>query len=102
MTPVPPTDAELNSLIIARLASLGIDLSQLPAGTASDPETGSPGRDAVLASLRSFMRGTVARIAAYQLPPPSGTVPVDPAAAAALSQQRAPMMYPSISTEWRR
>ncbi|MFC4534548.1 hypothetical protein [Sphaerisporangium dianthi] len=102
MTPVPPTDAELDTMIIARLASLGIDLSQLPPGTAPDPGTGSPGRDSVLASLRSFMRGSVARIAAFQLPPPPGTVPADPATAAALSQQRAPMLYPSISVEWRR
>ncbi|GAB3984320.1 hypothetical protein [Plantactinospora veratri] len=99
MAPTPPTDAELNTLIRARLASLGIDLDQLPPGTAADPETGSPGRDSVLASLRSFVRGTVAELAAYQLPAPAGT---DPAQAKALSQQAAPMLYPSISTEWRR
>ncbi|MGI5148705.1 hypothetical protein ACQEVC_20380 [Plantactinospora sp. CA-294935] len=99
MAPTPPTDAELNTLIRARLASLGIDLDQLPPGTAADPETGSPGRDSVLASLRSFVRGTVADLAAYQLPAPAGT---DPAHARALSQQAAPMLYPSISTEWRR
>ncbi|MEO3923364.1 hypothetical protein ABGB07_05825 [Micromonosporaceae bacterium B7E4] len=99
MAPTPPTDAELNTLIRARLASLGIDLDQLPPGTAADPETGSPGRDSVLASLRSFVRGTVAELAAYQLPAPAGT---DPALARALSQQAAPMLYPSISTEWRR
>ncbi|MEV6984963.1 hypothetical protein AB0M95_27400 [Sphaerisporangium sp. NPDC051017] len=101
MTPAAPTDAELNTMITARLASLGIDLSQLPPGTTSDPVTGSPGRDSVLASLRSFMRGTVANLAAYQLPAPQETAP-DAATAAALSQQRAPMLYPSISTEWRR
>ncbi|AVT32611.1 MULTISPECIES: hypothetical protein [unclassified Plantactinospora] len=99
MAPTPPTDAELNTLIRARLASLGIDLDQLPPGTTADPETGSPGRDSVLASLRSFVRGTVAELAAYQLPAPAGT---DPALAKALSQQAAPMLYPSISTEWRR
>ena len=98
MAPTPPTDAELNILIRARLAALGIDLDQLPAGTAADPETGSPGRDSVLASLRSFVRGTVTALAAYQLPAPAGT---DPAIAKALSQQAAPMLYPSISTEWR-
>ncbi|GAA3763699.1 hypothetical protein GCM10022225_57050 [Plantactinospora mayteni] len=99
MAPTPPTDAELNTLIRARLASLGIDLDQLPPGTAADPETGSPGRDSVLASLRSFVRGTVAELAGYQLPAPAGT---DPALARVLSQQAAPMLYPSISTEWRR
>jgi hypothetical protein len=98
MAPTPPTDAELDIAIRARLASLGIDLDQLPAGTAADPETGSPGRDSVLASLRSFVRGTVTTLAAYQLPAPAGS---DPVVAKALSQQAAPMLYPSISTAWR-
>ncbi|MCX4471883.1 hypothetical protein OOK41_16470 [Micromonospora sp. NBC_01655] len=100
MAPTPPTDAELNVFIRARLASLGIDLDQLPPGTTADPETGSPGRDSVLASLRSFVRGTVGALAAYRLPAPAGTA--DPAVAQALSQQPAPMLYPSVSTEWRK
>jgi hypothetical protein len=99
MAPTPPTDAELDVFIRARLASLGIDLDQLPAGTADDPETGTPGRDSVLASLRSFVRGTITQIAAYQLLAPAGT---DPVVARALSQQLAPLLYPSISTQWRR
>ncbi|MET0425970.1 MAG: hypothetical protein ABW046_19020 [Actinoplanes sp.] len=99
MAATPPTDAELDIMIRARLASLGIDLDQLPPGTAADPSTGSPGRDSVLASLRSFVRGSVTTLAAYQLPAPAGS---SPAHAAALSQQPAPMLYPSISTEWRR
>ncbi|WP_020576854.1 hypothetical protein [Actinopolymorpha alba] len=99
MAVTPPTDAELDVMIRARLASLGIDLDQLPAGTAADPETGAPGRDSVLASLRSFMRGTVTALAAYQLPAPAGS---DPATGRALSQQPAPMLYPSISVEWRK
>ncbi|MFD0656848.1 hypothetical protein [Thermocatellispora tengchongensis] len=45
------------------------------------------------------MRGTVATLAAYRLPAPDGT---GPAGEPALSQQRAPMLYPSIATEWRR
>jgi hypothetical protein len=98
VAPTPPTDAELNILIRARLAAIGIDLDSLPAGTAPDPVTGSPGRDSVLASLRSFVRGTVATLASYQLPVPAGT---DPAHVKALSQQSAPMLYPSISTAWR-
>jgi hypothetical protein len=98
VAPAQPTDEELNTLIRARLASMGIDLDQLPAGTAADPATGSPGRDTVLASLRSFMRTTVAQISAYQLPAPEGT---EPGIAAELSQQPAPMLYPSISTAWR-
>ncbi|BCB88435.1 hypothetical protein [Phytohabitans suffuscus] len=99
MAPTPPTDAELDVMIRARLASLGIDLDQLPPGTVSDPATGSPGRDSVLASLRSFVRGSVSTLAAYQLPAPAGS---DPAHAAAHSQQPAPMLYPSISAEWRK
>lgn len=95
MAPTPPTDAELDVMIRARLASLGIDLDQLPPGTAADPSTGSPGRDSVLASLRSFVRGTVTTLAAYQVPAPGGTDP-------AFSQQPAPMLYPAISTEWRK
>jgi hypothetical protein len=99
MAPTPPTDAELNVFIVARLASLGIDLDQLPAGTADDPETGAPGRDAVLSSLRSFVRGTIGTLAAYQLPTPGTT---DPVVARALTQQPAPLLYPSIATEWRK
>ncbi|MGW0229890.1 hypothetical protein ACWDWO_16375 [Actinopolymorpha singaporensis] len=98
MPPTPPTDVELDMLIRARLASLGIDLDQLPAGTGTDPQTGAPGRDAALASLRSFVRGTVGTLAGYQLPAPAGTAADT---ADALSQQHAPMLYPSISTEWR-
>ena len=99
MPPTPPTDAELDVLIRARLALLGIDLDQLPAGTRPDPVTGSPGRDAVLASLRAFLRGTVVTLSGYRLPVPAGT---DPAHVVLLAQQRAPMLYPSISTAWRK
>jgi hypothetical protein len=102
MAPVPPTDDELNTLIRAELASLGIDLGQLPPGTTADPDTGSPGQDTVLASLRSFMRSTVTTLAAYRLPPPGGADVPGPADDLPLSQQRAPMLYPSISEEWRR
>lgn len=98
MAPTPPTDAELNTMITARLAAIGVDLSQLPPGTTPDPETGSPGRNSVLASLRSFVRSTVDTLAAYELPAPEGTDPND---VRALSQQNAPMLYPSISTTWR-
>ncbi|SCF00849.1 hypothetical protein GA0074695_2840 [Micromonospora viridifaciens] len=99
MAPTPPTDAELNTLIRARLAALGIDLNQLPPGSTPDPETGSPGQDSVLASLRSFLRGTVAALAAYQMPTPGTT---DPAVGKALSQQHVPILYPSNSVEWRK
>ena len=99
MTARPPTDAELDAMIMARLASMGIDLTQLAPGTASDPETGSPGRDAALRTLRSFVRGTVERISEYMFPAVPGGTRED---ASALSQQTAvPTMYPSIESAWR-
>lgn len=95
MPPAAPTDAELDTMIRARLASLGIDLGQLPPGTTPDPVTGSPGQLSVLASLRSFVRGTVGTLSAYQLPGPDGSS--DPL----LSQQGpAPLLYPSITSAW--
>jgi hypothetical protein len=96
MAPIPPTDDQLNTMIRARLASVGIDLDQLPA--TADPVTGTPSLNSVLSSLRSFMRSTVPTLAAYQLPGPDGT---DPAQAAELSQQGPPpALYPSILTAW--
>lgn len=92
MAPKPPTDDELDTVIRARLALLGIDLDQLPPGTAADPETGAPGRDTALANLRSFMRTTVLPLAAYRFGP-------DPR----LAQQVAvPSLYPSITEAWTR
>lgn len=86
MAPAQPSDDELDTMIRARLAVLGIDLDQLPPGTAADPETGAPGRDTALASLRSFMRTTVLPLSRYRF----GTDP-------ALAQQVAPpALYPSI------
>lgn len=97
MAAVPPTDDELNTMIRARLASIGIDLQQLPA-TTTDPETGSPSQTAVLASLRGFSRSTLGVIASFQLPPAPGGAPAD---AAALQQQSSPpLLYPSITTAW--
>lgn len=90
MAPATPTDDELDTHIRARFALLGIDLDQLPPGTAPDPETGSPGRDTALAVLRSFLRETVLPLSAYRFGP-------DPA----LAQQVAPpLLYPSITSEW--
>ena len=83
MSLAQPTDAELNVMIRARLASIGIDLDQLPAGSAPDPQTGSPGRDSVLASLRSFMRTTVLPLSAYSF-------------GADALQVAPPKLYPSI------
>jgi hypothetical protein len=90
VAPKPPTDDELNTLIRARLALMGIDIDQLPPGTAADPETGAPGRDTALASLRSFLRTTVLPLGAYRF----GSDP-------ALAQQTAPpLLYPSITHAW--
>lgn len=90
MPPTPPTDDELDTLIRARLALLGIDLDQLPPGTTADPVTGAPGRDTALASLRSFLRTTVVQVSSYRFG-------ADPA----LAQQVAPpLLYPSIVSAW--
>jgi hypothetical protein len=94
--PIPPTDDELNTMIRARLASIGIDLGQLPA--TADPVTGTPSLTSVLSSLRGFMRSTVPTLAAFQLPAPERT---DPELADPLSQQGPPpALYPSILTAW--
>jgi hypothetical protein len=84
------TDDELDALITTRLALLGIDLDQLPPGTEPDPDTGAPGRETALASLRMFLRTTVTTVAGYRF----GADPV-------LAQQVAPpLLYPSITTAW--
>jgi hypothetical protein len=94
----PPSDGDLDTMIRARLAVLGIDLGQLDP-TKTNPETGTPSQQAVLSALRSFITSTVAPLAAFRFPPvvPTGS----PADSAALSQQGAPpQLYPSISTAW--
>jgi hypothetical protein len=98
----PPTDAELNTFILTRLALAGVDLDQL----AQQPEekTGAPSREQALESLRTFVAGplqngarpggTPAAIAAWS-PPAQGEW------AAALAQQASPPLeYPSITTAW--
>jgi hypothetical protein len=89
-----PTDAELDVMIRARLAVLGIDLDQLTAGTTADPETGSPGRDTALAGLRSFVRTTILPLAAYQF---ATTGPAEDQPALA-QQVGVPALYPSIDS----
>jgi hypothetical protein len=90
-----PTDAELDVMIRARLATLGIDLDQLPPGTSPDPETGSPGRETALAGLRSFVRTTIVPLAAYKF-----AVPGPEADRSALAQQVAPpTLFPSIDVK---
>jgi hypothetical protein len=88
--PTPPTDAELDTLIRARLALVGVDLDQLPEGE-RDPETGSPSRQQALGYLRGLLRGTAVTISEWDLPAPTPE----------LDQQVAPpALYPSLYDTW--
>jgi len=58
---VPPTDAELDAHIRARLQLIGIDLSQLPVSDPSAPAD----QTRVMNSLRNFLRNTPPVISAY-------------------------------------
>jgi DNA polymerase III epsilon subunit-like protein len=82
MPPTPPTDAELDALILARLALLGIDLEQLPL---SDPEAPAD-RTRVMRSLRGFLRSTPPVISDYS---PS-------------VQDHPPVLYPAPLHAWTR
>jgi hypothetical protein len=98
MAPIPPSDDQVDTMIRARLASLGIDLDQLHP-TETDPATGAPSQLSVLASLRAFVASTMAPLAAFEFPPVAPAA--GPADAAALAQQGSPpALYPSILTEW--
>ncbi len=77
---VPPTDAELNALIDARLRLIGVDLGQLPVSDPSAPAD----QMRVLSSLRSFLRSTPPAISAYT---PS-------------VQDHPPVVYPAPFTAW--
>lgn len=93
------TDAQLDAMIEARLALLGIDLGQLPPGTEPDPATGSPGRDTAMAALRDFSRERLPQLARYRLPtPPLGRDGDDHDR----QQSFPPLLYPSVATEWRK
>ncbi len=76
----PPTDEELDALILVRLRLIGIDLSVLPA---DDPDAPADQRR-VLSSTRGILRSTVPVISDY-LPD---------------VQEHAPAMYPAALTEW--
>ncbi|NHC14540.1 hypothetical protein [Motilibacter deserti] len=95
MAIVPPTDAELDTLIKARLALIGIDLSQLHP-TQTDPVTGSPSQASILSSLRSFLRGTVPPISNWL--PASGVTGAD--SDRVVQQAAPPAEYPSILKAW--
>jgi hypothetical protein len=77
---IPPTDAELDAWIRARLALIGIDLAQLPLDDASAPSD----QTRVLSSLRGFLRGTVPTVSNYLLD----------------TQENPPVLYPAQLTAW--
>ncbi|MGH2945688.1 MAG: hypothetical protein ACRDPC_05400 [Solirubrobacteraceae bacterium] len=77
---VPPTDAELNALIDARLRLIGVDLGQLPVSDPSAPAD----QTRVLSSLRNFLRSTPPAISAYS---PS-------------VQDHPPVVYPAPFSAW--
>ena len=70
MAITPPTDTELNTWILARLANIGIDITTLPVSDSAAPAD----QTRVLSSLRSFVRGDARTISMYladvqQVPP---------------------------------
>lgn len=102
MTPPPPpipSDDELDVLVRARLALVGIDLDQLP--EQPDPETGSPSRAQALASLRTFLAGpAVDGVRTGGLPLALATW-TPPGPSPALAQQEAPPAeYPAVQASW--
>ena len=76
----PPTDAELDAMIRARLALIGIDLTQLPVSDPSAPAD----QTRVMSSLRNFLRTTPPVISDYS---PS-------------VQDHPPVVYPAPFTAW--
>lgn len=77
---IPPTDAELDTWIRARLALIGIDLGQLPVSDSNAPAD----QTRVLSSIRGFLRGTVPVVSNYL----------------ADIQENAPALYPAQLSEW--
>lgn len=69
------TDADLDTLILARLELLGVDLSVLPDDDAEAPAD----RQRILASARRFLRSTPGAIADFAMDP----------------QEVPPVMYPA-------
>ena len=76
----PPTDAELDAMIRARLALIGVDLTQLPVSDPSAPAD----QTRVMSSLRNFLRSTPPVISDYS---PS-------------VQDHPPVVYPAPFTAW--
>ena len=80
MAITPPTDAELNTFILARLATIGIDITTLPLSDASAPAD----QTRVLSSLRGFIRSSSPQISQY----------------VANVQEVPPVEYPAELTAW--
>lgn len=79
-TTTPPTDAELNTLVLAYLALIGIDLSVLPLSDPSAPAD----QTRVLASARSVLRNSVPVISNYLID----------------VQENLPVLYPAPFSVW--
>ncbi|MFN8602680.1 MAG: hypothetical protein U0842_19625 [Candidatus Binatia bacterium] len=75
-----PTDAELNTFILARLATIGIDITTLPLSDPSAPAD----QTRVLSSLRSFIRSSSPQISQY----------------VADVQENPPVLYPAPFSQW--
>ena len=79
-TTTPPTDDELNVLILAYLALIGVDLSVLPVNDRSAPAD----QTRVLSSARSILRSTVPAISNYVID----------------VQENPPALYPAPFSVW--
>ena len=75
-----PTDAELDTFIRARLATIGIDLTTLPVADSTAPAD----QTRVLSSLRNFIRNSSPQISQY----------------VADVQENPPVLYPAPFTQW--
>jgi len=80
MAITPPTDAELNTFILARLAVIGIDITTLPLSDTSAPAD----QTRVLSSIRGFIRQATPQISQY----------------VADVQENPPVLYPAPFSQW--
>lgn len=81
-----PSDAELDTYILTRLASLGVDLSVLP----EDDEHAPADRVRILRSARRFLRRTPPDINAFEMDPQAVVPVLYPAARAGRMRQGPP------------
>lgn len=80
MAVTPPTDAQLDTFIRARLALIGVDLDDLPM---DDPDAPAD-QVRLMSSLRTFLR---------DVPPAISVLSMDP-------QLRIPTLYPAEFLSW--